>query len=101
VAFIARRDPPSNAQAARDTFCGLGVPPRFSVHSSNVGRLWPQIGQGSCRRVDAVAPSLALVRLAGLDRPDAVRPHHLVVFVLDDVAVPDELAGRVELGAPA
>ena len=28
---------------------------------------------------------------------DAVWPHHLVVLVLDDVAVPDELAGCVEL----
>ena len=32
-----------------------------------------------------------------LNRPDPVRPHHLVVLVLDDVAVPDELARRVEL----
>jgi hypothetical protein len=41
-------------------------------------------------------------RLAKLLRPDPVRPHHLVVFVLDDVTVPDELAGigddRVLLG---
>jgi hypothetical protein len=28
-------------------------------------------------------------------RADPVRPHHLVVFVLDDVAVPDEEAGAV------
>jgi hypothetical protein len=31
------------------------------------------------------------VRLTGLWRSDPVRPHHLVVLVLDDVAVPDEL----------
>src|SRR4029450_457289 len=35
-----------------------------------------------------------LVMWCGL--PDAVGPHHLVVFVLDDVAVPDEQAGAVE-----
>ena len=34
-----------------------------------------------------------LVGLAGLDGADAVGPHHLVVLVLDDVAVPDVLAG--------
>ena len=38
----------------------------------------------------AAVPS---VRLARLDGADAVGPHHLVVLVLDDVAVPDELAG--------
>src|SRR6266508_3134121 len=32
-------------------------------------------------------------RLAGLWWPDPVGPHHLVVLVLDDVAVPDEMAG--------
>ena len=32
------------------------------------------------------------VGLTGLRRPYPVRPHHLVVLVLDDVAVPDELA---------
>src|SRR5512145_797116 len=40
---------------------------------------------------------LGLARLARLDRPDAIRPHHLVVLVLDDVAMPDELTRRVEL----
>ena len=35
--------------------------------------------------------------LARLLRSDAVRPHHLVVLMLDDVAVPDELAGFLEL----
>src|SRR5512135_3542036 len=34
--------------------------------------------------------------LPRLRRSDAVRPHHFVVLVLDDVAVPDELAGRRE-----
>src|SRR5262249_29586165 len=34
--------------------------------------------------------------LAGLNRPDLVWPHHLVVLVLDDVAVPDEPARRLE-----
>src|SRR4029450_8449642 len=36
--------------------------------------------------------------LARLGWPDPVRPHHLVVLVLDDVAVPDELpwVGEVE-----
>jgi hypothetical protein len=38
-----------------------------------------------------------LTRLTGLYGTDAVWPHHLVVFVLYDVAVPDELPGRVEL----
>ena len=48
--------------------------------------------------VEAQLPNAAptgLARLARLDRTDAVRPHHLVVLVLDDVAVPDELARRV------
>ena len=38
-----------------------------------------------------------LTRLTGLYGTDAVWPHHLVVFVLYDVVVPDELRGRVEL----
>jgi hypothetical protein len=42
-----------------------------------------------------------LFRLPWLDRSDAVRAHHFVIFVFDDVAVPDELAGRVELAAHA
>ncbi len=29
---------------------------------------------------------------------DVVRPHHLVIFMLDDVAVPDKAAGGVEMG---
>ena len=41
-----------------------------------------------------VAPSTSPAAPAA--RADAVRPHHLVVLVLDDVAVPDELAGRRE-----
>ena len=40
-----------------------------------------------------------LLRLAGLNGSDAVGPHHLVVLVFDDVAVPHVLAGEVELGA--
>ena len=32
---------------------------------------------------------------------DPEGPHHLVVFVLDDVAVPDELPWRIELGPDA
>ena len=48
--------------------------------------------------VEAVAKMLDdLLGLAGLRRSDAVGPHHLVVLVLDDVAVPDELAGVSEL----
>src|SRR6186713_2602723 len=42
-------------------------------------------------------PTCWSLRLAGLHRTDPVRPHHLVVLVLDDVAVPDELALVVEL----
>src|SRR6188474_3587012 len=38
-----------------------------------------------------------LYRLAWLQGADAVRPHHFIVLVLDDVAMPDELAGRIEL----
>ena len=34
-------------------------------------------------------------------RPDVVRPHHLVVLVLDDVAVPDIQASDVEPGLDA
>src|SRR5678815_5577638 len=40
---------------------------------------------------------LRLLWCPGLNRPDPVWSHHLVVLVLDDVAVPDELARRVEL----
>jgi hypothetical protein len=40
-------------------------------------------------------------RLAGLDRADAVGAHHLVVFVFDDVAVPDELSWVREPDAEA
>ena len=36
-------------------------------------------------------------RLTRLNGTDAVWPHHFVVLVLYDVAVPDELARRVEL----
>jgi len=28
---------------------------------------------------------------------DVVRPHHLVIFMLDDVAMPDKAAGSVEM----
>ena len=35
--------------------------------------------------------------LAGLDRTNAERPHHLIVLVLNNVAVPDELTSRIEL----
>ena len=38
-----------------------------------------------------------LARLARLYRPDAIRPHHFIVLVLHDVAMPDKLAGRAEL----
>src|ERR687898_565322 len=44
----------------------------------------------------ATAGRRRLRRLAGLGRADAVRPHHLVVLVFDDVAVPHELARSVE-----
>src|SRR5918995_4038018 len=40
-----------------------------------------------------------LLGLSGLNWPDPVRPHHLVVLVLDDVAVPDELSSVPELHA--
>jgi len=43
-----------------------------------------------------LARPLAGVLPAGLARlhwPDSVRPHHLVVLVLDDVAVPNKLPG--------
>src|SRR5512144_78159 len=36
------------------------------------------------------------LRKVGRDRADVVGPHHFVVFVLDDMAVPDVLAGQVE-----
>jgi hypothetical protein len=39
---------------------------------------------------------LSIGRLARLHRTNPIRPHHLVVLVLDDVAVPDELAGGAE-----
>jgi hypothetical protein len=52
-------------------------------------------------RSSPVAGTLCLLGLAGLDRPDAVRPHHLVVLVLHDVAVPHELARIRELRADA
>src|SRR5688572_16400054 len=47
----------------------------------------------------SLVPADALVDcawFARLMRPDAIRSHHLVVFVFDDVAVPDELAGYRE-----
>ena len=37
--------------------------------------------------------------MPGLLRADAVGPHHLVVFVFDDVAVPHVLAGGFEVRA--
>src|SRR5215217_7020251 len=58
-------------------------------------RCWPwSVSRRGCGRCGSAG-------LTGLLRADAVRAHHLVVLVLDDVAVPDELAGRVELGPDA
>ena len=42
----------------------------------------------SCDHSESL-PSARLPRLRG---PDSERSHHLVVFVLDDVAMPDELS---------
>ena len=39
----------------------------------------------------------ALARLVWLLRPDAIRSHHLIVLVLHNVAMPDELTGRIKL----
>ena len=47
------------------------------------------------------AVQLLQLGLTRLHRADTVRPHHFVVLVLDNVAVPDELARRIELGAHA
>ena len=38
-----------------------------------------------------------LIWLTRLNGTDAVWPHHLIVFVLYDVTMPNELPGRVEL----
>src|SRR3954454_5085657 len=46
---------------------------------------------------ERVGPPPLRCRLPRLQRSDPVGPHHLVVLVLDDVAVPDELAGSAEL----
>ena len=74
---------PETLLAVRDGIARISTPdddrmPRASRHPLRVMRV-------------------ASARLAGLHRADAVGPHHLVVLVLDDVAVPDELARRVEL----
>jgi hypothetical protein len=41
-------------------------------------------------------PGLSLVRLFRLNRSDTVWPHHLIVLVLKDVAMPYVLASIVE-----
>jgi hypothetical protein len=43
-----------------------------------------------------ILKSSRLYRLSGLYRPNPVRPHHLVVLMLDDMAVPNELSRRIE-----
>jgi hypothetical protein len=50
--------------------------------------------EASLARIDRFYRELRAVSvgLARLGRSDAGGPHHLVVFVLDDVAVPHELA---------
>ena len=44
---------------------------------------------------------LRRVRLTGLQRPDAVGAHHLIVLMFHDMAMPDVLTGCVELGPHA
>ena len=45
--------------------------------------------------------TLSVVRVPRLDWSDAIRPHHLVVLMLNDVAVPDELTGCIKLSSYA
>ena len=68
----------SEREAVRDP-SSLGAADRPITTTSGEPRQHPQVQPLLCR-------------LAGLDRADAVGPHHLVVLVLDDVAVPHELA---------
>ena len=65
--------------------CGVGS--TVNVQSK------PMLGLG--RSSEHLRLAAMLTRLTGLNGTDAVWPHHLVVFVLYDVAVPDELPGRV------
>src|SRR5215208_6638199 len=57
------------------------------------GATLPRV-KGAARTSGTLAGLLR--RLARLWRTHAIRPHHLVVLVLDDVAVPDELPGHDE-----
>ena len=45
--------------------------------------------------VQTIAATMASVAVP-VSGPDPIRPHHLVVLVLDDVAMPNEQAGTVE-----
>src|SRR5215218_7595490 len=64
--------------------------PPANASRKNVPRINPWISVHVSRFVNSI----------GLGA-DPVWPHHLVVFVLDDVAVPDEEAGTVERGLHA
>ena len=44
------------------------------------------------------SPSFEALNACCRLRPDEVRPHHLVILVLDDVAMPDVQPGNVEQG---
>lgn len=60
---------------------------------------WHGIRPWLTARDRAVSRPRRSLGLTGLGRSDTERPHHLVVLVLDDVAVPDVLAGGLEGGA--
>src|SRR5687767_11079571 len=66
-------------------------------HPTNAGRPFLLLHMANRFERRRASGAFFLLRLTQLKRADAVRPHHLVVFVLHDVAVPDELPGRVEL----
>src|SRR5215207_10480937 len=56
-----------------------------------------EVGCGLRATYPSASRSSAMISsAAAVSGPDAIRAHHLVVLVLEDVAVPDEQAGAVE-----
>jgi hypothetical protein len=82
-----------------------GGPPKRVQHVAKREMIFmsPTCGferQGSADETNsALAPNQRLVVVVNrwdLEWADGVRAHHFVVLVLDDVAVPDELARQIE-----
>ena len=87
---------PVRSGATERTTSRMPTIPRSAAASSVVGAETATRRRRRSRRSTGCCDSSLQSGWPGCRRTDAVGPHHLVVLVLDDVAVPDELARRGE-----